>query len=71
MMVGQRYRKVYDDKLELFMNMHETLHFLQDGASCHGPRLSLNGSRRGRTFSSSNDWATALTSTILRMPGPG
>jgi hypothetical protein len=35
MMVGERYRKVYDDKLELFMNMHETPHFLQDGGSCH------------------------------------
>ena len=35
MMNGDRYLKVLDDKLELFMQMHGCKYFLQDSAPCH------------------------------------
>jgi hypothetical protein len=35
MMNSQRYPRVLEDKLELFMRIHKTSHFLQDGAPCH------------------------------------
>ncbi len=34
-MNGQRYLQVLEEKLEHFMRMHRTTHFLQDGAPCH------------------------------------
>jgi hypothetical protein len=34
MMNSQRYLSVLEDKLELFMRIHKTSHFLQDGAPC-------------------------------------
>ncbi len=51
MINGQRYRRLLDEKLELFMHQHETSHFLQDGAPCHKAKLSPNGSRKGQTSS--------------------
>ena len=39
MMDGPRYRRLIDEKLELFMNQHQTTHFLQDGAPCHRSRI--------------------------------
>jgi transposase len=39
MMNGQRYRRLLDEKLELFMHQHETNHFLQDGALCHKAKI--------------------------------
>ncbi len=39
MMNGQRYRRLLDEKLELFMHQHETNHFLQDGAPCHKAKI--------------------------------
>jgi hypothetical protein len=35
MMNGTCYRKILEDKLELFMHQHGALHFLQEGALCH------------------------------------
>ena len=39
MMNGQRYRQILDEKLELFMQLHGTSHFLQDGAPCHRSKI--------------------------------
>ncbi len=39
MMNGARYRKILDEKLELFMHQHGATHFLQDGAPCHRSRI--------------------------------
>ena len=39
MMNGARYKKVLEDKLELFMHSHGTTHFLQDGAPCHRSKI--------------------------------
>ena len=39
MMDGPRYRKVLDDKLKLFMNLHGTSHFLKDSAPCHKSKM--------------------------------
>lgn len=35
MMKGLRYRQLFDEKLDIFMQFHDTSHFLQDGALCH------------------------------------
>jgi hypothetical protein len=39
MMNGQRYLRLLDEKLELFMGLHNTTHFLQDGAPCHKAKI--------------------------------
>ena len=39
MMNGVRYRRILDEKLELFMMQHGTTHFLQDGAPCHKSKI--------------------------------
>ena len=39
MMNGQRYRQILDEKLEWFMQQHQTTHFLQDGAPCHRSKI--------------------------------
>lgn len=39
MMNGQRYLRVMEEKLGLFMNLHGTTHFLQDGAPCHRSKI--------------------------------
>jgi transposase len=39
MMNGVRYRQVLEDKLERFMGLHGTTHFLQDGAPCHRSKI--------------------------------
>ena len=39
MMNSQRYLRVLEDKLELFMRQHGTSHFLQDGAPCHTAKV--------------------------------
>ncbi len=38
-MNSARYRKILEDKLELFMHQHGATHFLQDGAPCHRSRI--------------------------------
>jgi hypothetical protein len=38
-MNGQRYRRILDEKLELFMKQHEITHFLQYGAPCHKSKI--------------------------------
>ena len=40
MMNGERYRRVLDEKLEIFMHQHGTTHFLQDGAPCHTSKIA-------------------------------
>ncbi len=39
MMNSQRYPRVLEDKLELFMRIHKTSQFLQDGAPCHKAKI--------------------------------
>ena len=39
MMNGVRYRRILEEKLELFMHQHQTSHFLQDGAPCHRSKV--------------------------------
>jgi hypothetical protein len=39
MMNRMRYRRILDEKQELFMRHHGTTHFLQDGAPCHKSKL--------------------------------
>ena len=39
MMNGTRYLTILKDKLELFMRLHGTTHFLQDGAPCHRSKI--------------------------------
>ncbi len=39
MMNSQKYLRVLEDKLELFMRIHKTSHYLQDGISCHKPKI--------------------------------
>jgi hypothetical protein len=39
-MNSQRYLKLLNDKLELFMSLHKTAHFPQDGAPCHKAKIS-------------------------------
>jgi hypothetical protein len=39
MMNGTRYRRLLDEKLELFMGLHSATHFLQDGAPCHRSKI--------------------------------
>jgi hypothetical protein len=41
MMNGARYPQVLEDKLELFMRIHNTSHFLQDGAPCHKVKIVM------------------------------
>jgi hypothetical protein len=41
MMNSQRYLKLLNDKLELFMGLHKTTHFLQDGAPCHKAKVVM------------------------------
>jgi hypothetical protein len=37
-MNGERYQTVLDDHLLQFMEIHDCMHFLQDGVSCHGSK---------------------------------
>ena len=39
MMNGTRYLTILKDKLELFMRLHGTTHFLQDRAPCHRSKI--------------------------------
>ena len=39
MMNGERYRDILENKLELFMGMHNCSHFLQDSAPCHKSKI--------------------------------
>ncbi len=38
-MNGERYQRVLDEKLEIFMHQHGTTHFLQDRAPCHTSKI--------------------------------
>jgi hypothetical protein len=40
-MNSQRYLKLLNDKLELFMGLHKTTHFLQDRAPCHNAKIVM------------------------------
>ncbi len=39
MMNGQRYLRLLDEKLDLFMGLHNATNFLQDGAPCHKAKI--------------------------------
>jgi hypothetical protein len=39
MMNGLRYLKLLHEKLDLFMGLHNTKHFLQDSAPCHKAKI--------------------------------
>jgi hypothetical protein len=41
MMNSQHYLKLLNDKLELFMSLHKTTHFPQDGAPCHKAKIVM------------------------------
>jgi hypothetical protein len=41
MMNSQCYLKLLNDKLELFMGLHKTTHFLQDRAPCHKAKIVM------------------------------
>jgi hypothetical protein len=41
MMNGVMYWQLLDDKLEVFIQLHGTTHFLQDGVPCHKSRIVM------------------------------
>ncbi len=41
MMNSQHFLKLLNNKLELFMGLHKTTHFLQDGAPCHKAEIVI------------------------------
>lgn len=57
MMNGKRYLELLEDKLERFMELHQTTHFLQDSAPCHKAKIVTA-------------WFTARPNiTLIKWPG--
>ncbi len=60
MMNGQCYLKLLNDKLVLFMGLHGTTNFIQDGVLCHKVNIVIKWFQEWLNIISSGSWATAL-----------
>ncbi len=60
MMNSQRYLKLLNDKLDLFMGLHRTTNFIQDGILCHKVKIVMKWFQERLNIISSSGRATAL-----------
>jgi hypothetical protein len=55
-MNGERYKQVLADHLILFMRIHKTAYFLQDGAPCHKSKVVMSFLKQSQEEFSIIDW---------------
>jgi hypothetical protein len=60
MMNGQCYLKLLNDKLDLFIGLHRTTNFIQDGVLCHKVKILMKWFQEKLNIISSSGRATAL-----------